>query len=132
MDDRARFDEFARLATEQRNPRTLDLDTLAVPEILARISAEDHTVPDAVAREIPYVAQAVELVVTSFREGGRLIYVGAGTSGRLGVLDASECPPTFGSDPRLVQGVIAGGAAALVRAVEGAEDRADEGEQAID
>lgn len=131
MDDRARFDEFARLATEQRNPRTLDLDTLDVPAILERISAEDRTVPEAVARELPHIARAVELVVQSFREGGRLIYVGAGTSGRLGVLDASECPPTFGSDPDLVQGVIAGGPGALVRAVEGAEDREDEGEKAM-
>src|SRR5882672_681758 len=93
MDDRARFDEFARLATEQRNPRTADLDTLDVPGVLSRISAEDRTVPDAVAAELPWIARAVELVVASFREGGRLIYVGAGTSGRLGVLDASECPP---------------------------------------
>jgi len=89
-------------------------------------------VPAAVAKELPYVAQAVELVVRSFREGGRLIYVGAGTSGRLGVLDASECPPTFGSDPRMVQGVMAGGTGALVRAVEGAEDREDEGVAAMD
>ncbi len=132
MDERARFDEFARLATEQRNPRTLDLDTLDVPAILARISAEDRTVADAVAGELPWIAKAVDLVVASFREGGRLIYVGAGTSGRLGVLDASECPPTFGSDPRSVQGVIAGGPTALVRAVEGAEDRTDEGEQAME
>jgi len=131
MDDRARFDEFARLATEQRNPRTLDLDTLGPAEILERISAEDRTVPEAVARELPYVAKAVELVVASFRAGGRLVYVGAGTSGRLGVLDASECPPTFGSDPDMVQGVIAGGPGALVRAVEGAEDREDEGVHAI-
>jgi N-acetylmuramic acid 6-phosphate etherase len=127
MDDRARFDEFARLATEQRNPRTLDLDTLDTRAILERISAEDRTVPDAVARELPWIEKAVELVVASFREGGRLLYVGAGTSGRLGVLDASECPPTFGSDPDLVQGTIAGGYGALVRAVEGAEDREDEG-----
>ncbi|HYM81126.1 MAG TPA: N-acetylmuramic acid 6-phosphate etherase, partial [Candidatus Limnocylindria bacterium] len=132
MDDRSRFDEFAGLATEQRNPRTLDLDTLPIPGILERISAEDHTVPAAVACELPFIAQAVELVVASFREGGRLIYVGAGTSGRLGVLDASECPPTFGSDPERVQGVIAGGMGALVRAVEGAEDRVDEGVRAID
>lgn len=131
MDDRARFDEFARLATEQRNPRTLDLDTLGAAAILERISAEDRTVPDAVARELPWIAQAVDLVVESFRAGGRLIYVGAGTSGRLGVLDASECPPTFGSDPERVQGVIAGGRDALVRAIEGAEDREDEGEAAI-
>ena len=99
MDDRARFEEFARLATEQRNPRTMDLDTLEVPELLARINAEDRTVPEAVGRELPYVARAVELAVASFRAGGRLVYVGAGTSGRLGVLDASECPPTFGSSP---------------------------------
>ena len=131
MDDRARFDEFARLATEQRNPRTLDLDTLDSAGILQRISAEDRTVPDAVARELPHIAAAVELVAASFRAGGRLIYVGAGTSGRLGVLDASECPPTFGSDARMVQGVMAGGLPALVRAVEGAEDRTDEGEQAM-
>jgi len=132
MEDHSRFEEFARLATEQRNPRTLDLDALDVPGILARISAEDRTVPDAVARELPHVARAVELVVASFREGGRLLYVGAGTSGRLGVLDASECPPTFGSDPEMVQGIIAGGYGALVRAIEGAEDRAEEGERAMD
>jgi N-acetylmuramic acid 6-phosphate etherase len=137
MDDRpgrdrlSKFEEFARLATEQRNPRTRDLDTLDIDGILERIAAEDQTVPAAVARELPHVARAAELVVASFREGGRLIYVGAGTSGRLGVLDASECPPTFGSDPELVQGVIAGGQGALVRAVEGAEDREGEGEQAM-
>jgi N-acetylmuramic acid 6-phosphate etherase len=131
MDDRARFEEFARLATEQRNPRTLDLDTLDITGVLARISAEDRTVADAVARELPYVGRAVELVIASFREGGRLLYVGAGTSGRLGVLDASECPPTFGSDPEQVQGVMAGGMGALVRAVEGAEDRTEEGEAAM-
>ncbi len=131
MDDDSRFEEFARLATEQRNPRTLDLDTLDVPGILARIAAEDRTVPEAVARELPFIARAVELVIASFRDGGRLIYVGAGTSGRLGVLDAAECPPTFGSDPVLVQGVIAGGYGALMQAVEGAEDRAGEGEQAM-
>ena len=132
MDDRARYEEFAGLATEQRNPRTLDLDTLDVPGVLERISFEDQTVPTAVARELPYIARAVELVVASFREGGRLIYVGAGTSGRLGVLDASECPPTFGSAPELVQGIMAGGERALVRAVEGAEDRTEEGAGQID
>uniref|UniRef100_A0A832ICM4 N-acetylmuramic acid 6-phosphate etherase n=1 Tax=Eiseniibacteriota bacterium TaxID=2212470 RepID=A0A832ICM4_UNCEI len=131
MDDRARHDEFARLATEQRNPRTMDLDTLDVPALLERISAEDRTVADAVARELPHVARAVDLVVASFREGGRLVYVGAGTSGRLGVLDAAECPPTFGSDPGRVVGVIAGGPEALLRAVEGAEDRDWEGERAM-
>src|SRR5262245_24563742 len=132
MDDRARFEEFARLATEQRNPRTMDLDMLEVAELLARISAEDKTVPDAVAKELPHIARAVDYIVASFKADGRLIYVGAGTSGRLGVLDASECPPTFGSDPEKVVGVIAGGYTAVVRAVEGAEDRADQGAQAMD
>jgi N-acetylmuramic acid 6-phosphate etherase len=132
MDDRARFEEFARLATEQRNPRTMDLDTLEVPELLSRINAEDRGVAEAVAKELPYIARAVDLVVASFREGGRLIYAGAGTSGRLGVLDASECPPTFGSDPEQVVGVIAGGYTAVVRAVEGAEDRRDDGAKAMD
>ncbi|OGF14528.1 MAG: N-acetylmuramic acid 6-phosphate etherase [Candidatus Eisenbacteria bacterium RBG_16_71_46] len=131
MDDRSRFEEFARLATEQRNPRTFDIDGLDVPSILQRISSEDRTVPEAVARELPHVARAVELVIASFREGGRLVYVGAGTSGRLGVLDAAECPPTFGSDPAQVLGIIAGGHEALVRAVEGAEDREAEGEKAM-
>ncbi|HTR97772.1 MAG TPA: N-acetylmuramic acid 6-phosphate etherase, partial [Candidatus Acidoferrales bacterium] len=132
MDDRARFDEFARLATEQRNPRTMDLDTLDVPELLERIHAEDRTVAEAVGRELPWIARAVDCVVASFRAGGRLVYVGAGTSGRLGVLDASECPPTFGSDPDQVVGLIAGGYRAVVRAVEGAEDRREEGVRAID
>jgi N-acetylmuramic acid 6-phosphate etherase len=132
MDDRSRFETFAALATEQRNPRTLDLDTLSIAEILQRISAEDHGVPAAVARELPHIAEAVELVVATFQAGGRLVYVGAGTSGRLGVLDASECPPTFGSEPERVQGVMAGGMGALVRAVEGAEDREKEGEKAMD
>jgi len=132
MDDSSKYETFAHLATEQRNPRTRDLDQLDTPGILALIAAEDRRVPEAVAREAPYIARAVELVVTSFREGGRLIYVGAGTSGRLGVLDASECPPTFGSRPEQVRGVIAGGPGALVRAVEGAEDRAEEGAHSMD
>lgn len=132
MDDRARFEEFARLATEQRNPRTMDLDTLDVPEILKRINDEDRAVADAVAAELPHIAMAVDFAVASFHAGGRLIYVGAGTSGRLGVLDASECPPTFGSDPEQVVGVIAGGYTAVVRAVEGAEDRREEGARAMD
>jgi len=131
MEDRSRFEEFARLATEQRNPRTRDLDTLDIPGILERIAAEDRTVPGAVARELPHIARLVELVVASLGSGGRLFYVGAGTSGRLGALDAAECPPTFGSDPEMVQGLIAGGPGALVRAVEGAEDGAAEGARAM-
>jgi N-acetylmuramic acid 6-phosphate etherase len=132
MDDRARFDEFARLATEQRNPRTMDLDTLEVPDLLARINAEDRTVAEAVGRELPWIVRAVDYAIHSFRAGGRLVYVGAGSSGRLGVLDASECPPTFGSEPEQVVAVIAGGYTAVVRAVEGAEDRREEGIKAMD
>jgi len=126
-DDRKVFDEVAALATEQRNPRTTGVDLLAVREVLELINEEDRTVPNAVYREIPHVAEAVELVEAAIRAGGRLFYVGAGTSGRLGVLDAAECPPTFGTDPETVQGVIAGGRGALVRAVEGAEDDREAG-----
>lgn len=130
-EERRIFDEIATLLTEQRNPRTMDLDRLTVGGILERLSAEDRLVPDAVAAELPHIEQAVELVVAAFRRGGRLIYLGAGTSGRLGVLDAAECPPTFGTDPDMVQGVIAGGDAALTQAVEGAEDRGDDARRAV-
>jgi len=121
------FEETRRLLTEQRNPRTMDVDSLSVPEILERINNEDSTIPPAVCKEIPFIARAVEIVVDAFRHGGRLFYIGAGTSGRLGVLDASECPPTFGTDPTMVQGLIAGGMAALVRSQEGAEDYPEDG-----
>jgi len=131
MDDRARFEEFARLATEQRNPRTTDLDTLDVAGVLARISAEDRTVPEIVAKELPYIAAAVELVIASFREGGQLIYVGAGTSGRLGVLEAAEMPPTFGLTNGVVRAIMAGGKAAVHRAREGVEDDEQEGGRAL-
>lgn len=124
--DRRVFDEIQHLVTEQRNPRSMDIDQASIPEALALINAEDATVAAAVREEIPHIAKAVELVETALRGGGRLFYVGAGTSGRLGVLDAAECPPTYGTDPSMVQGVIAGGERALVRAVEGAEDRPDE------
>ncbi len=113
---------LAGLLTEQRNPASRDLDTRSVEEILRLINAQDKLVPVAVEREIPYIAQAVDIVVAAFRSGGRLIYVGAGTSGRLGVVDASECPPTFGVDPGLVVGLIAGGKDAVFRSQEGAED----------
>jgi N-acetylmuramic acid 6-phosphate etherase len=129
--DRRTFDEIAALATEQRNPRTADLDRLDIPEILARINDEDRSVPDVVRGEIPHIARAVELAVAALRGGGRLIYAGAGTSGRLGVLDAAECPPTFGTKPSQVRGLIAGGPRALVSAVEGAEDREEEGREAV-
>lgn len=117
--------------TEQRNPRTRGLDRKSTREILRMLNREDTRVPAAVAREIPATARAVEAVVRALRHGGRLIYVGAGTSGRLGVLDASEVPPTFSVSPKLVQGVIAGGRGALVRAVEGAEDSAALGKHDI-
>ncbi len=117
--------------TEQRNPRTRGLDRKSTREILRMLNREDRRVPAAVAREIPAIARAVEAAVRAFRRGGRLIYIGAGTSGRLGVLDASEVPPTFSVSPKLVQGVIAGGRGALVRAVEGAEDSAALGKHDI-
>jgi N-acetylmuramic acid 6-phosphate etherase len=109
----------------------MNLDHLSVPEILTLINEEDHEVAPAVAAEIPNIARAVDLIVKAFLDGGRLFYVGAGTSGRLGVLDAAECPPTFGTDPDQVQGMIAGGYGALVRAVEGAEDDAEAGAEAV-
>lgn len=125
------FDEISVLTTEGRNPQSTNLDQLPIREILELINVEDHRVPTAVQGEIPYIEQAVSLVVSAFKAGGRLIYVGAGTSGRLGVLDAAECPPTFGSDPNMVQGIIAGGMGALVSAVEGAEDNEENGRLAI-
>jgi N-acetylmuramic acid 6-phosphate etherase len=115
------------ILTEQRNPRSADIDTLSARELVELINVEDTAVPAAVARETGRIATAVEVVVERLRRGGRLIYVGAGTSGRLGVLDAAECPPTFGTDPEMIQGVIAGGYDALVRAKEGAEDERDAG-----
>ena len=113
--------------TEQRNPASVNIDRMSASELVELINAEDATVAAAVAREGQHIADAVELVVERLRRGGRLIYVGAGTSGRLGVLDASECPPTFGTDPEMIQGLIAGGYGALVRAREGAEDDRDVG-----
>lgn len=121
------FEELKNLITEKRNPNTLDIDSKSIEEILRIINNEDKQVPYAVEKEIPYIKQAVEILVQAFKNGGRLIYVGAGTSGRLGVLDASECPPTFGTDPEMVQGIIAGGYAALTRAQEGAEDKKEQG-----
>jgi len=121
----------ARL-TEQRNPRSARIDQLSTIEIVDLINAEDRVVAAAVGAERQRIARAIDLVVECLRKGGRLIYVGAGSSGRLGVLDAAEIPPTYGTDPDRVQGIIAGGFDALVRSREGAEDRADEGAAAID
>ena len=121
------FDEVAGLATEQRNPRTMDLDRLATRAVLERINDEDQTVAAVVRGEIEHIEAAVELAHAAIQAGGRMLYVGAGTSGRLGVLDAAECPPTFGTPPEWIQGIIAGGYGALIQAVEGAEDREDDG-----
>lgn len=118
--------------TEQRNPRSMRIDQLSTIEIVDLINAEDRMVAAAVGEERQQIARAIDLVVDSFRKGGRLFYVGAGTSGRLGVLDASEMPPTYSIDPAMVQGVMAGGMQALVRAQEGAEDHPEDGAAAMD
>ena len=117
--------------TEKRNRRSENIDQLSTLEIVDLINSEDMLLAAAVAKERKNIAAAIEMIVERFQKGGRLFYVGAGTSGRLGVLDASECPPTFGVSPLLVQGIIAGGKRALVRAVEGAEDHADDGAKAV-
>lgn len=132
MQPSALFSEIQALATEQRNPASMQIDVASVREILEIINTEDHLVPIAVRRELPYIEQAVELVVEAFHAGGRLFYAGAGTSGRLGILDAAECPPTFGTDPSMVQGLIAGGHPAVFRAQEGAEDHEENGVRALD
>jgi N-acetylmuramic acid 6-phosphate etherase len=113
--------------TEQRNPRSRQIDQLTTIEIVDLINAEDRMVAQAVGEEREQIARCIDLVVEAFQNGGRLIYVGAGTSGRLGVLDSAEMPPTYGTDPELVQGIIAGGYAALTRAQEGAEDHPEHG-----
>ncbi len=126
-DKKKLFKEISSLQTEQRNDSSMNIDTASVGEILNIINVEDKTVPSAVEKEIPYIVKAVDLIVESIKSGGRLFYFGAGTSGRLGVIDAAECPPTFGTDPELVQGYIAGGNEAMFRAQEGAEDYEENG-----
>lgn len=116
------FDHLQTLTTEARNPRSARLDRLTTKQVLTLINREDRKIATAIAVVIPQIESVVDLVVGSFRQSGRLIYAGAGTSGRLGVLDAAECPPTFGVSPRMVQGVIAGGRQTLVRSREGVED----------
>lgn len=120
------------LLTELRNPNSVHVDRMSVAEAVDLMNAEDATIPAAVAAAKTDICKTIELVVAAFEAGGRLIYVGAGTSGRLGVLDASECPPSFLSDPRMVQGVIAGGWDALRRAIEGAEDYPQDGAAKMD
>src|SRR5690348_11493544 len=121
----------SHLLTEQRLPESMSIDTMSVEQAVAVMNGQDRRAVEAVVAERANVARAIELVVAAFRAGGRLIYAGAGTSGRLGVLDASECPPTFRTDPETVQGIIAGGETALRNAVEGAEDDASAGEAEI-
>ncbi|OOF85323.1 N-acetylmuramic acid 6-phosphate etherase [Rodentibacter ratti] len=113
---------LSTLITEQRNPGSMNIDQLSALEIVTLINQEDRQVPLAIEAVLPQIAQAVETIVSAFQQGGRLIYIGAGTSGRLGVLDASECPPTFGVSDEMVKGIIAGGDIAIRYPVEGAED----------
>lgn len=121
------FNEISGLATEQRNPNSMDIDARSTAEILKIINNEDKKVAVAVEKELPYIEKAVEMIVAAIKNGGRLLYFGAGTSGRLGVVDASECPPTFGTPYGLIDGFIAGGKEAMFRAQEGAEDYEENG-----
>ena len=113
---------LSTLITEKRNPNSMHVDSLSALEIVQLMNEEDKQVPLAIEKCLPQIAQAVECIVAAFQQGGRLVYIGAGTSGRLGVLDASECPPTFGVSPEMVKGIIAGGERALRHPIEGAED----------
>ena len=113
---------LSTLITEQRNPNSMHVDSLSALEIVQLMNEEDKQVPLAIEKCLPQIAQAVERTVAAFQQGGRLVYIGAGTRGRLGVLDASECPPTFGVSPEMVKGIIAGGERALRHPIEGAED----------
>ncbi len=122
MEEKNLFEEISLLDTEQINPLSKDINSISTIEILEIINNEDQKVALAVKKELPYIAQAVDMITKAFLSGGRLLYFGAGTSGRLGVVDASECPPTFGVSSEMVQGFIAGGNAAMFKAQEGAED----------
>lgn len=126
---------LAQMTTEQRNPRSMNIDCLSAIEIVQLINQEDQLVAKAVEKCVPHIATAVEKIEHAFLNGGRLVYIGAGTSGRLGVLDASECPPTYGVPPEMVVGIIAGGERALRHPIEGAEDNREQGKadlQAVD
>lgn len=131
MPENELFKEISSLRTEQVNLNTKEIDSLGTNAILKLINQEDQLVAIAVEKEIPNIAEAVDKITEAFSLGGRLFYVGAGTSGRLGILDASECPPTFGTEPQMVQGIIAGGKPAVFQAQEGAEDSPDNGANEI-
>ncbi|MCL4551014.1 MAG: N-acetylmuramic acid 6-phosphate etherase [Bacteroidetes bacterium] len=126
-DSKKLFDEISSLSTEQRNKNSMNIDNESISGILKIINDEDKTVPFAVEKELPYIEKAVEIIVNGLKNGGRLLYFGAGTSGRLGVVDASECPPTFGTPFGMIEGFIAGGKEAMFRAQEGAEDKEENG-----
>jgi N-acetylmuramic acid 6-phosphate etherase len=126
------FDQLKELTTEQRNAASMKIDAESILGALRIMNNEDKKVALAVESQIPFIAQAVELVVKTFKNGGRLVYVGAGTSGRLGILDAVECVPTFGTNPEMIQGIIAGGEKAMFRSQEGAEDKEENGAAEIE
>lgn len=128
MNKNALLQQLNQLITEQRNPNSMQLDSLSAQELVALINREDQQVALAIEKCLPQIASAVEKIVAAFERGGRLVYVGAGTSGRLGVLDASECPPTYGVKPEMVVGLIAGGDYALRHPIEGAEDNVQQGQ----
>ena len=119
--------ELKKIATEQRNPNTMNIDSLSTHEMIRLINREDHRVAEAVSQVTEEIAKAVDVIADRLSKGGRLIYCGAGTSGRLGILDAVECPPTYSTEPEMVQGLIAGGYPAIFKAVEGAEDNKELG-----
>lgn len=127
MTEKNLLNALGQMITEQRNPNSMNIDELSALEIVQIINNEDKQVPIAVEKCLPQIALAVEKIVVAFQQGGRLVYVGAGTSGRLGVLDASECPPTYGVKPEMVVGLIAGGERALRFPIEGAEDNREQG-----
>ena len=131
MSEKDLFKELSTLVTESRNPNSYDVDIMSVEETVRLFNAEDKKVAEAVEKEIKYIIQAVDIITEAFKNGGRLCYFGAGTSGRLGVLDAAECPPTFGIKPGMVAGRIAGGFEALHTAVEGFEDYEENGEKDV-
>lgn len=131
MSESTLVSELEKLVSEGRNPKSLEIDVLSTIDIVRHINDEDKTVPYAVEKVLPDMARAVDIIVDAFKSGGRLIYVGAGTSGRLGILDASECPPTFSVPEGMVVGLIAGGQQAVFRAVEGAEDDQAGGQAAL-
>ncbi|WED22410.1 N-acetylmuramic acid 6-phosphate etherase [Vibrio sp. JC009] len=132
MANDALISALSHLVSEERNPDTMDIDLLSSLEIVKKINQQDKLVPEAVEKVLPEIAQAVDKITQSFQRGGRLIYLGAGTSGRLGILDASECPPTFGVSPDMVVGLIAGGQQAIFKAIEGAEDSRTLGQEDLE